>query len=46
MNEEKIVRYIGCDAINLRGFVDAKMGGKYAFLLELPQQRLELSLVF
>ena len=28
---KKIVRYIGCDAINLRGFVDAfQMGGKYA----------------
>ena len=31
MNEEKVVKYIGCDAINLRGFIDAfQMGGKYA----------------
>ena len=31
IDEEKVVRYIGCDAINLRGFIDAfQMGGKYA----------------
>ncbi len=31
IEEEKAVRYIGCDSINLRGFIDAfQMGGKYA----------------
>lgn len=31
MDAERAVKYIGCDAINLRGFIDAfQMGGKYA----------------
>lgn len=31
IDEENVTRYIGCDSINLRGFIDAfQMGGKYA----------------